>query len=139
MNCPQCPDKSLEQRRVPYKDRSKPGSDATAEMALDLCAACGGIWFDKDELDRYLDAKSACVSAPAGAKPAAPAGTLKCPRCALDMAKGPAPGNPKVVVDSCPKCAGLWLEAGEAEAAADTSGVAFQDRLKAFFGGPGGS
>lgn len=139
MNCPACPGKRLEERRIPVKDRSKPGSDATIELSVEACPDCAGLWFDKDELNRYLDAKIACVTAPQAGAKAAAAGTPLCPRCSAPLQKTHAPGNPKVTVDQCPKCGGMWLEAGEAEAAADLSGVTFQDRLKALFGGPGGT
>lgn len=40
--CPRCPDTRLE--RFNYA--------ATSGIALDKCPSCGGIWFDKDELEK---------------------------------------------------------------------------------------
>lgn len=136
MNCPKCPS-SLETLSVPLEDRSVPGpKSAKIVLEIDRCPGCGGVWFDSDELDKYLDAKVKIPAAPAAppalnaqldAKPAS------CPRCALALVKGPARSNPKITVDSCGNCAGIWVDGAELADAGGES-LPFADRLKAMFG-----
>ncbi|MBI5210744.1 MAG: zf-TFIIB domain-containing protein [Elusimicrobia bacterium] len=139
MNCPKCPDTPLESCTIPLKDRSIPGPDATTRMLeMDLCPSCGGAWFDKDELDFYIDEKA--VPVPPMARTVDPAADAKpgnCPRCARAMEKKPAISNPAVTVDGCAGCGGIWLDAGELERAA-AEGIPLKDRLKEMFGDLGG-
>jgi hypothetical protein len=135
MRCPKCLTADLESVAVPFKDRSVPGPDDTiGKIELDVCAACGGVWFDKDELDRYLD--TAALPVPPMAKAVDPAQDRKaglCPRCcSRPLHKAPLPSNPRLTADSCPQCGGLWLDAGELEQAAGKR-LPFAQRLKAAF------
>lgn len=136
MKCPKCPGTDLEGVGVPFRDRSIPGPDETAgTLEVDLCASCGGVWFDKNELDRYLD--SAAKPLPPMAKAVDRAQDAKaglCPRCNLPLAKKPLPSNPLLSADCCAKCGGLWLDAGELERAAGKD-LPFAERLKAAFSG----
>jgi hypothetical protein len=136
MDCPKCLGTKLDSVSVPFRDRSIPGpDDTTGKIELDMCASCGGVWFDKDELDRYLD--SAAKPLPPMAKKVDPAQDSKaglCPRCAAALLKKPAPSNPRLTVDSCAKCGGLWLDAGELEQAAGKD-LPLSERLKAAFSG----
>jgi uncharacterized protein len=103
MKCPAC--------KSQLREKSACG------MTLDVCyGGCGGIWFDANELGR-VDAKAATSlhsvwQAPH--KKVEPTEPRLCPRCpdlALDR-KWFSPAE-KVEIDQCPKCGGIWLDAGE--------------------------
>ena len=134
MNCPKCRDTELKRKAVEYHDRSIPGPDDThKQLEVDCCPSCGGVWFDKDELDRSLDSKAEFPASGAAPNPILDDKVGWCPRCNVSMAKEPAPSNPKVTVDRCRRCGGLWLDAGELEKA-QGQGMSFQEKLRAVFG-----
>ena len=131
MDCPKCDGAQLQHLSIPLKDSSK--------IDLDRCDSCGGTWFDPGELDKYLkgratDAPSAGLSSIIGAAQNDKAG--KCPRCSLPLARGAAPGNANIHVDTCGKCNGVWFDGGELQQAAkgkpDVSGQL--EAIKAAFG-----
>lgn len=80
-------------------------------VTVDRCEKCGGLWFDADELDRWLaDVDATDVKGPESRIPARGVGSRPCPRCthALDTAGWTGP-----VLDRCNNCRGLFVEAGE--------------------------
>ena len=86
-------------------------------MTLDVCyGGCGGIWFDATELER-VDARAATTlhtiwQAPAGK--ANLTGPRICPRCPHQVLERKwFSERKKVEIDQCPKCGGIWLDAGE--------------------------
>ena len=87
-----------------------------AEVEVDYCTACGGIWLDAGELELLLgnlqEAENLLDSFKIGAhcteKP------RKCPICLKKMQKivvGPA--APALLLDKCPRGDGLWFDKGE--------------------------
>ncbi len=106
MKCPAC-GKELVQKTA-------------GDIALDVCeGGCGGIWFDNFELkkmdekhetigEKFLDVKrdpAVSVDLKAG---------RKCPKCRdVVMMQHFFSVSKKVVIDECPKCAGIWLDYGE--------------------------
>jgi len=135
MNCPKCRDQALKRKTVEYHDRSRPGPDHTHDrIEVDCCPSCGGIWLDKNELDRFLDSRTGCpCTAEKNPSPILDERVGWCPRCGVSMSKEPAPGNPKVTVDRCLSCGGLWLDAGELEKV-QGQGMSFQEKMRAVFG-----
>ncbi len=87
-------------------------------MTLDVCyGGCGGIWFDPTELER-VDARAATTLHTVWQAPPEKRVALTepryCPRCSqqvLDRRWFSA--LEKVEIDQCPKCGGIWLDAGE--------------------------
>jgi Zn-finger nucleic acid-binding protein len=86
-------------------------------MTLDVCyGGCGGIWFDASELQR-VDARAAATlhgiwQAPPGNL--RPAGLRMCPRCPEQVLERKWFSDlQKVEIDQCPRCDGIWLDAGE--------------------------
>lgn len=86
-------------------------------VTVDVCkAGCGGMWFDKAELQRLDDAGESAgeilLNPPGKAKPD---GTQKkCPKCSdMVMARHRYNLRHRVVVDECYKCHGIWLNPGE--------------------------
>jgi len=80
------------------------------EVALDRCAACGGLWFDNSELSDAaggrVEVDMLDVDSP-----------RKCPACQAGMEKARVRG---LEVETCSECGGVFLEA----AARDAAGVA---------------
>jgi hypothetical protein len=91
----------------------------TGGMTVDICyGGCGGIWFDAAELERVS------VSAPAATtlhsiwqiQPGnvQPTEARLCPRCPEQVLERSWYSDLKQVeIDRCPKCGGIWLDAGE--------------------------
>lgn len=136
MNCPKCAS-PLATVSVSLEDRSVPGpKTGHRTLEIDRCAACGGVWFDANELDEYLDAKVKAPAAPAlppGLDAQLDAKPASCPRCALPLARRPARSNPKITVDGCDGCGGIWVDGAELAEAGGES-LPFADRMKAMFG-----
>jgi Zn-finger nucleic acid-binding protein len=86
-------------------------------MTLDICyGGCGGIWFDATELER-VTARAATTlhtiwqASMASSKASEP---RMCPRCPEQvLGRKWFSDLQRVEIDQCPKCGGLWLDAGE--------------------------
>ncbi len=85
-----------------------------ADVKVDRCKECGGIWLDKGEFTRirkkgdfYIDALDVKEGA------SIVSDTRKCTKCNKDMDKEIIAG---VEVDICRKCMGIWLDQGELRA-----------------------
>lgn len=103
MKCPSC--------KNPLREKGAGG------LTVDVCyGGCGGIWFDKSELEG-VSARAATTlhtiwQVPVGkVKPTEP---RPCPRCAGQVLerKWFSPAQ-QVEIDECPHCGGIWLDAGE--------------------------
>jgi Zn-finger nucleic acid-binding protein len=98
-----------------------------AEIDVDKCPQCDGIWLDHSELERIQSTRErsytaeikqipdlvgqAYAMALAKAKP-----VLKCPRCNRAMERREHGGCSQILIDVCPSCRGIWLDAGETSA-----------------------
>jgi Zn-finger nucleic acid-binding protein len=98
-----------------------------ANIEVEKCPQCGGIWLDHRELERIQVSgehdyrreinrfpsivEQAYAMALAKSKPPTP-----CPRCSQDMERREHAGCSQVLVDVCPKCRGVWLDEGELRA-----------------------
>jgi len=106
MKCPAC--------------RNKLTQKTVGDITVDVCAdGCGGIWFDRFELDKVDEAHET-----AGAELLAierkagldidPGARLLCPRCKnVRMMRHFCSVKREVQVDECPACGGTWLDVGE--------------------------
>ena len=97
-----------------------------AGMELDMCSACGGLWFDKGELVKFKlradfwDADELEVSASARkAPPSSLTVKLPCPGCDETLGGIETDG---VVIDVCRGCQGVWLDKGELKPALSALG-----------------
>lgn len=78
-------------------------------VELDLCPDCGGVWFDRGELELVL----------AGERPLGQAAAVTdeerrpCPLCRKKMDKMNIGPGRRVLVDSCPRGCGVWFDRGE--------------------------
>ena len=87
-----------------------------AEVEIDYCADCGGIWLDAGELELLLsDAQQARqlldsfkVDSKCAEKP------RKCPICRKKMQKIVVGSSaPPLLIDKCARGDGLWFDKGE--------------------------
>lgn len=86
-----------------------------ADVEIDHCVNCGGIWLDTGELEHLLDdpVKAKQLLGSFREEPAAE-WTRKCPICDKKMAKivvGQA--KPPLLIDKCRRTDGLWFDKGE--------------------------
>jgi len=89
-----------------------------ANIELDYCVRCKGVWFDASELDllfRSLDLAQGDDAASLMKLPKRRPGEAprKCPRCRKKMHKMMIGQEPEVMIDSCVKGHGLWFDGGE--------------------------
>lgn len=91
----------------------RPLPSRPVRIPLDRCERCFGIWFDRDELQQALQDQVALsrlrIDDP---QTGAPAGKTRrgCPRCSGALVERRLQS---VMVDECPGCEGVWLDAGE--------------------------
>lgn len=118
MLCPKCGSTLIE---VEIKTQPQYGDGAldaqpVAGFEVDQCTACNGVWFDLNELDRYLDGKLVILnSAPVKDRRALDKRGGNCPRCEKPLAQTPAPKKADFIVDACAACNGVWLDSDEIE------------------------
>lgn len=111
MNCPKCLGK-LEEKIV-------------ENVKTDVCWICEGIWFDKGELEKVLEADSKnfkFIDVDRAELDGKESSELheeldvkigECPKCTKEI-KLERTSYPKgIFVDACPKCEGIWLDGGE--------------------------
>ena len=113
MKCPACGN-NLEQTAI-------------EDITLDVCRnGCGGIWFDRFELDKVDEAHESAGEALLATE-LDPDITVdhdrkrKCPKCDMPMMRHFYSPSQHVEVDECPQCAGVWLDAGELQSIRERS------------------
>ena len=89
-----------------------------AEVEIDYCTACGGIWLDAGELELLLgnheQAKNLLDSFEIDSHSSESA--RKCPICDKKMQKiVVGTSKPTLLIDKCRKGDGLWFDKGELE------------------------
>lgn len=101
MNCPKC-EGVLRRAEV-------------ADIELDQCDTCAGIWFDAGELPRILDQKSVdALRRLPKTRVLDDAKRAKCPRCRGEgKLVQVASLTSDIHVDTCAVCGGQWLDGGE--------------------------
>jgi Zn-finger nucleic acid-binding protein len=92
-------------------------------IELDGCPACGGVFFDKGELNQLVRKPETLRRVDSEFQPVetamAPQRTGICPRCAHPLKAFEHPSLPGIQVDGCHGCKGIWLDHGEPTAIAD--------------------
>ncbi len=88
-----------------------------AGVPVDTCAACGGTWLDRGELESVLS-RSVPTAAPAVRTPFVEPATryLPCPRCGDLMTRRQYERYSGVVLDYC-NAHGVWADRGEIDRA----------------------
>jgi len=87
-----------------------------ADVEIDHCVGCGGIWLDAGELELLMDdrRKAADLLTAFQEAPTQAEKPRKCPICDKKMAKivvGAA--KPVLLIDKCRRGDGLWFDCGE--------------------------
>lgn len=106
MNCPAC-HQNLEE-------------EVLGRLKVDVCrGGCGGIWFDNFELQLADDPQEFAgqVLLEVERDPSiqtSQAERRNCPRCdSIVMMRHFYSELRRVIIDTCPKCGGVWLDGGE--------------------------
>ncbi|MCB8931934.1 MAG: zf-TFIIB domain-containing protein [Fimbriimonadaceae bacterium] len=91
-------------------------------VPIDVCPDCAGVWFDDGELAKLSQAAPAALEAldsrltPEFEVLNVPGSLKQCPRCTVHLRSYRYRYDSPVVIDSCPKCAGIFVEDQELEA-----------------------
>jgi hypothetical protein len=105
-----------------------------ADVEVDLCPSCGGLWLDHGEIERLgqgnaseLDRLRAQLAGTAGAESPSETQTA-CPVCPAQLKEltlGP------IRIDYCERCHGVFLDKGELDQAlAAVQGASLRDLLR---------
>jgi len=98
-----------------------------SNVVVDKCPRCSGVYLDKGELEAIQEIKENAYEEELKAIPddvaAAYAiarqkqqGPASCPKCAREMSAKEYAYASRILIDVCPQCAGIWLDAGELKA-----------------------
>lgn len=91
----------------------------SGDIRVDVCRACGGIWFDRFELKKMDEPHEPIADDILNVGEAGPAKAdrserHRCPRCHdLIMMRHYFSVREEVEIDECPGCGGVWLDRGE--------------------------
>lgn len=101
MICPKC------------KDTLEPITVSGVEV--DRCHGCEGVWFDKHELRTLLEEDDRRTRSLQKGRDTERLDVLPgvCPRDAQPLRRTPGSFKTPVMIDYCPTCQGIWLDAGE--------------------------
>ncbi len=95
------------------------------------CGRCGGRWLGPEQLKDLIES-AAPLTVGQPIRETAPAADeelltgLPCPRCALGMRPFNYAGDSGILLDKCPRCGDLWLDAGKLEHVIATARAARQ-------------
>ncbi len=119
MDCPKCIGKLQKKEVAMYATSSIEelrGAAISQSLEVDQCFVCGGVWFDRGELDKYTTEKTTIIDAPSVGKDLDEKFDKKegkCPKCSVMMKKTPYEKEPSITIDVCEKCGGIWLDSTE--------------------------
>jgi len=113
--------------RCPHDGSKLEPETYEADIEVDICGECRGMWLDQGELERIQATVERDYSAELGQVPdktrrayqaARQMGgkDLSCPKCEGAMSKVEHGYCSQIVVDVCPSCRGIWLDQGELQA-----------------------
>jgi Zn-finger nucleic acid-binding protein len=87
-----------------------------ADIEIDHCVHCGGIWLDTGELEFLMDSpqKARRILDSFQEVPAASESPRRCPICEKKMAKVMVgTSKPPLLIDRCRRADGIWLDRSE--------------------------
>lgn len=97
---------------------------ALGAIVVDGCDACGGLWFDANELGQLASAGQQTVAwaeqvfEPAALEERPDGGGAGCPKCGVPLYEFEFRHTPGVKLDACPQCRGIWVDDRELDAIA---------------------
>jgi hypothetical protein len=117
--CPRCQKETLSQ------------FNTSEGVVVDFCEECHGIWFDKDELARYIELSTDIPELEEMQKGARKT-DLYCPKCDGFLEELPFSSKTAILIDRCQQCEGIFFDAGELMKAEKASAdlEEWKDRLK---------
>jgi len=98
-----------------------------ADIEIDICPRCAGVWLDKgeletieetiendyiEELEKFPDYAGSAYTMALQKK----AAEITCPDCNTAMERKEYAYTSQIMIDKCPKCHGIWLDKGELQA-----------------------
>jgi len=104
-----------------------------ADVEIDYCTECGGIWLDAGELEELMaDAdKSRAVLDSFKADPDNPEKRRKCPICDKKMAKVVVGDEQSpLLIDKCVRGDGIWFDAGELDEIIEKASLDEDNKIK---------
>ena len=118
LTCPKCKIETL-------------SSYDSENVNFEFCDQCGGVWFDRNELAEYIELSQDIPELADMRKDAKNTG-LSCPKCDGILEELPFSSKSEFLVDRCPNCGGIFLDAGELRAAENASAriEAIEDRMR---------
>lgn len=100
MQCPKCQDTAED-------------FQTSAGVTVNFCQGCKGLWFDEGEFARYCQTASDLAHLTSRLQEAHPT-SFTCPRCLHSLLlEIPYQKGGALLIDWCPACHGVWLDAGE--------------------------
>ncbi len=102
MNCPKC---NHIMKEIDFES-----------ITIDRCVNCRGIWFDNLEADQMKKLKGSEIIDSGDEKRGKSFDTIReisCPHCKIAMAVFKDPKKDKLCYETCPKCHGIFMDAGE--------------------------
>lgn len=105
MNVRRCPDCGTDLGTA-VAENALAGILGDVPVEIDVCARCGGAFFDRDEFG-YVTGDMSLARA---AKPVDGKGAFPCPGCGAEMHARQAH---ELRFSTCPKCEGTWFSGGE--------------------------
>lgn len=104
-----------------------------ANIEVDRCTNCLGLWFDSLEAQKLKEIKGSesldIGDAGTGSK-YNEMGDVNCPKCNTKMTKMVDLKQPHIWYEKCPVCYGIWFDAGEFK---DYKEEGFQDFFRDIF------
>lgn len=87
-----------------------------ADIEVDRCNDCKGIWFDSLEaetLKKIKGSESLDIGDPVTGSKLDAIGDINCPKCQTKMTKMVDLKQTHIWYEKCPVCYGIWFDAGE--------------------------
>ena len=103
-------------------------------ITVDRCTNCKGIWFDHKEIEQLQRLKGADIIDSGQEKKGKAFDTIKeisCPKCHISMLQNQDPDKDNLSYETCSKCQGIFLDAGEYKKITDENPI--RRFLKNFF------
>jgi Zn-finger nucleic acid-binding protein len=83
-----------------------------SDLFFDRCDSCKGMWLEEGELAKTMGQKEDFPE-PERIK-SGPKSSRKCPKCIeITMIEVTLSPRSKLILDTCPQCAGVWLDSKE--------------------------
>ncbi|NEP15069.1 MAG: zf-TFIIB domain-containing protein [Symploca sp. SIO1A3] len=87
-----------------------------ADIEVDRCTDCKGIWFDSleaQQLKKIKGSESIDVGDTTTGQQFNEMGKINCPKCETQMTKMVDLNQSHIWYEKCPVCYGIWFDAGE--------------------------